>query len=334
MKLLILTRLYDPHLGGVEKFTLNLVKRFDKKYQVIIITEQFDTKLKTNDKIHRHSIYRIPVDYQNERKKKYLIWRWFKNNEELLNWADIIHIHDVFFWIIPYKLINRSQNIFLTFYGWEGTYPIPLKNKIVRKISEKMADGNICVGDFISKWYGTKPDIVTYGAVNSPKYKASNSNTLLYTGRLEKDTGFGTAVELYRQLKNKMQWRLQVAGDGPDKKLAPREANMLGFVPEPEKYIAKAGWVYTTGYLGIIEAFAYRKLVIASYDNPVKKDYLYMHPMSRNMVIGETSTEIADNLSALSPADTRRMTHECREWAKRQTWEKLARQHEQLWGLG
>lgn len=158
MKLLFLTRLYLPHVGGVERHVEGICRILSRKHQIKIITEKYDDSLKDYEKIAGIEVYRMKAS------GKIAIWKWMHKNRHLLNWADVIHGHDVYFWIIPFRLRHPNKKTFVTFHGWEGKYPIPVKNIIMRKLSEILAKGNICVGDFIFKWYKTKPDLVTYGA--------------------------------------------------------------------------------------------------------------------------------------------------------------------------
>ncbi len=160
MNILFLTRLYYPHIGGVEKHVREVSKRLLKRgHEVKIITEKFDPNLKRLEIIDGIEVHRVPPG------DKWSTWKWMEENKQLLDWADVIHAHDVYFWLIPYKLLNPFKKTFVTFHGWEGKYPVPYKNIVVRKISEWLANGNICVGDYISKWYGTKADFVIYGGV-------------------------------------------------------------------------------------------------------------------------------------------------------------------------
>lgn len=158
MTIVFLMRLYNPHIGGVEKHVEGISKVLSRKHQIKVITERYDTKLPEYEKKDGIEIYRIPGP------NKWAVWKWILQNQKMLNEADIIHAHDVYFWLFPYKLLHPFKKTFVTFHGWEGIYPIPWQNKLIRKISEILTTGNICVGDFIAKWYGTHPDFVTYGA--------------------------------------------------------------------------------------------------------------------------------------------------------------------------
>lgn len=159
MNILFMTRLYWPHVGGVEKHVEKITEILSKKHQITIVCEKHDSKLPDYEQKRGVAIYRI------ERLGKWAIWKWWLSNLQLIKQADIIHIHDVFFWFLPFRLPYWYKKVFMTFHGWEGIYPIPWKNKLQHQIAEKLSRGNICVGHYLIKWYGTKPDYVTYGAV-------------------------------------------------------------------------------------------------------------------------------------------------------------------------
>ena len=215
MKVLFLTRRFWPEIGGVEKHVLEVSKRLvemghEMGYEVVVIAENAKgfirpllvTVPSTSEECIRtpprcFEIHRIPVG-SNEKLKKFQIWWWLWENRQLIKQADIVHAHDIGFWYWPFRFLYPEKPFFITFHGWEGEFPIPLKNKIVRKISEKIAWGNICVGDYLKKWYGTKADFITYGGVdNSPrrspfdKLRATIRGVfpIVFIGRLEKDTG-------------------------------------------------------------------------------------------------------------------------------------------------
>lgn len=165
MRIIFFTRLYYPHIGGVEKHVAGISQVLSHRHSITIVTEQFDQTLPEYEKINGVEIYRIPTAGVGEREKKWRIWKWVLAHSALLDQADILHAHDVYFWIIPYKLLHPFKKTYVTFHGWEGQFPIPLKNIVIRKACELLANGNICIGDFIAKWYTTRPDAVSYGAV-------------------------------------------------------------------------------------------------------------------------------------------------------------------------
>ena len=210
MTIIFFTRLFYPHIGGVEKHVLEISKIIIKKgYKVTVIAEQHDQKLKLKDSIQGIEIYRIPVG-KDDWFKKFRIWFKLWKYKNLIKTGDIIHCHDVFFWYLPFRFLYRNKPIYTTFHGYEGNN-LPSKKAIfMHKIAEKLSKGNICIGDYLKKWYGTKPDFVTYGGVEvlSIKYKVLSINKekkikIVFVGRLEQETGIMEYLKVLKILKEK-----------------------------------------------------------------------------------------------------------------------------------
>lgn len=156
MKILFLTRLFYPHVGGVEKHCLEVAKQLvERGHEVTVVTERLLSSSKYKVLSIKHiKICEIPI-IQNGWQKKFQIWWWLWKNRNLIREADIIHAHDVGFWYFPFRFLYLQKPFYITFHGYEQ-YP-PTKGAIlVRKISEKLARANICVGDYIPKWYGQR----------------------------------------------------------------------------------------------------------------------------------------------------------------------------------
>lgn len=319
MNIIFFTRLYYPHIGGVEKHVKRLAETLTaQKHKLTIITEQYSSQLPEHETKNNITILRILVP-QSAKHKKFYIWKWILLHRKLFIEADILHVHDVVFWLYPFKLLRPRTKIFATFHGWEGIFPIPFLNIVKRMLDAHLCSGNICIGDYISKWYHVKPSIVSYGAVdiNVQKRVVLPRNKLLFLGRLDKDTGYTECIQRYNNLKPKLNWSLTVAGNGPLRVLKPKDSMYLGFIKNPYKEMLSAKYIYTTGYLGILEALYLKKPVLCSYDNPVKKDYLLMHPMSKYFIF-DSEVDKKINVEAF-------------EWAQKQTWEKLSNCYLELW---
>lgn len=165
MTILFLTARFWPECGGVEKHALEVGKELvNRGHKVIVISENHGG-LRDRENYKGIEIYRIKIN-ATERIKKFIIWLWLLKNRKLIEKSDIIHCHDVFYWFLPFRFLYPKKPVFTTFHGYETKYLPAKKAIIIRKISEKLSWGNICVGDYIKKWYGTKPDFVTYGGVN------------------------------------------------------------------------------------------------------------------------------------------------------------------------
>ena len=96
MKILFLSRLYYPHVGGVEKHIFEISKRLiNNGNTIIVVAEKHDRALQEKEILNGIEIYRIPVN-GNDWLKKFKIWIWLWKNRELIKTSDIIHAHDVF----------------------------------------------------------------------------------------------------------------------------------------------------------------------------------------------------------------------------------------------
>ena len=268
MKVLMMTRLYWPHVGGVEKHVEKITEILKKKHQITIVCEKHDPKLPDYENDRGVIIYRIGGS------DKWAIWKWWFRHLNLINDADIIHIHDVFFWFLPFRLPYWFKKVFITFHGWEGIYPLPRKNIIVRKFSEWMANGNICVGEFIKKYYGTKSDYVIYGAAEKIKYPKVKRQGAIFVGHPDTDQG----LDYYKRLARKMKVKLDIFTDDPD----------------AGKYFYKYKYAFVSGYLSILEAMAQNTPVFTHYDNPLKYDYLNMTPFKDKNFKIPVWLEVAD----------------------------------------
>jgi glycosyltransferase involved in cell wall biosynthesis len=202
MKVVFLARRFYPEIGGVEKHVLEISKRLIKQgHKVTVITELE----KNTNVLNKHSssesarltgkvagieILRIDTG-KHDWFKKFRIWKEMWRLKKHLKAADVIHCHDVFFWYLPFRFLFPTKKVFTTFHGYEGNSIPGIKAKLMHKLAEKLSGGNICVGDFLKKWYGTIPTFVTYGAVdavnkNSKIQKSTTfkKGSIIFLGRL------------------------------------------------------------------------------------------------------------------------------------------------------
>lgn len=332
-KILFLTRLYFPHVGGVEKHIEKLSEVLvDKGFKITVLTEQHDSKLLGFETFKNITIYRIPVS-RNIFFKKFYIWKWIFFHLGLFNRADIIHIHDVFYWILPFRFFLPFKKIFMTFHGYEG-FPIKSRWRIERKIAEKFTNGNICVGDFMKKWYSTIPSSVIYGGVSSGvKNRESDKYSAVFFGRLDEQTGILEYVEAYKKIKEIYpEFKMTVVGEGKFKNKIPKEIKVEKFTDEIENYILKSRFIFVSRYLSMLEALVLKREVIAVYDNPVKRDYLLMSPFKNYINIAKSRDEIAAFvLKSIKNGSNNEKIKAGYKWAKEQTWEKVANVYLSLW---
>ena len=331
MKILEFTRLYYPHVGGVEKQVEELNKKLVKKgLRVVVLTEKYDDSLKDMETIDGVSIVRMSY-----LKIRYFglinVWVWIFKNRKIITDADIIHTHGVFIWYWPFRFLFPRKPIYTTFHGWEGTYPIPAKNILIRKIAAKLAWKNITIGEFVRKHYGIKSDKTIYTSVDTPLRKEGKKERkrLLYVGRLDKDTGLRRILNSLNYLKG---YQIDFCGDGPLADECSKYGKVHGFV-DPTPFFEKAEICLSPGHTSILEAFSHKCLVITTYNNPVKKDYLLMTPFAKWMAVEKTPKKMAERIRYYSkhPEEAKPMIEAAYEWVKTQNWEAGVDMYLELW---
>lgn len=279
MKALIITESYLPKLGGVEKH-IALVKPHLQKAGF-----EFD-------------IFNKTAIFKNRQLKKFLglfqVWLELARQIKLIKKADIIFIHDVFIYYLPFRIIFPKKKVITIFHGWEKIYPIPLKNILYKQLAQKLSNKTISIGSYINKYYRLtdQNNYLSYGAVDLPSTEINltqkEKNSFLYVGRLEKDTGLPIFLEFLNILSNKkIIFSVKFCGDGPMKKNCLQYGAVLGFVKDVSKYLEKSEVCFAGGYLSILEAMAYKNIVLSAFDNELKKDYLLSSPFAKNIIYAD-----------------------------------------------
>lgn len=337
MKIVFYSRYFYPHIGGVEKHVENLSKLLlSAGHQVTVITLRYSSNLKKFDTYNNIKIIRL-----NPFKIRYfgLISIWLFQLFKIIaviKSADVVHCHDVFLWYFPFRFIFFKKPVFTTFHGYEK-YPLTVKLIFLRKVAEKLSDGNICVGDFMKKWYGTKPTLVTYGAVEDGFLKTKSISfkyDAIFWGRLDESTGilqYQKTVQLLKARGRRFSWL--VLGDGKYRKNIDNETVVLKPVRNPIDYIKSARFAFVSRYLSIMEALALKKIVIAFYDNPIKEDYLKMASFSKYIIIVKDENQAADQIIRLinNPAYYHKMQNQGYRWVQKRTWNQVLDLYFCLW---
>lgn len=320
-------------------------KRLVKEgHRVVVISEgSFEPQNKNKSgKVTRSEINGIHYYHMSRMNdnwfKKFHIWKWVWKNRKLIKEADIVHCHDVFFWYFPFRFLYPTKRVFTTFHGYEG-YPLKRRAVVMRKISEKMSFGNICIGDFISKWYGTHATIVSYGGVDGLRQGQSGSyhtNSALFYGRLDEQTGILDYVEAVQLVKRKLSsFELLVIGEGKYKELIKNKVKLFKFQNKPEILLKNHHYAFLSRYLSMLEAMIAHRLVFAVYDNPIKEDYLKLSPFADLIIICRGSNDLSSKITYYlsNPTKEHEIVEKAYEWAKKQTWEKVVDDYKRLWNI-
>lgn len=334
-KVVFLSRLYAPHIGGVEHHIRQLSRElYTRNYDVTVITEQYDAALSLHEELDDHHIIRIPRRYL---QSKFGIWMWMFLHLSVFFHADFVHAHDVFWWYIPVRCILFWKSVYTTFHGYEGVEPPTQKAVRSRKVSEFLSWGTICVGSWMRMWYHAKPMFVMYGAADAQPQKPVQSRTAVFIGRLSYDTGVLEYVRAVLALKGKIT--LTIYGEG---ELLSSLQKMIRDIPyitykgvtqEPLKVLAEARFAFVSRYLGMIEAMQTGRYVCAHWNNEIKKDYLQSFPAIRYAWTFSQSSQLVEALNELLRNSTKEKqnVHDAQRWALNQRWDKIADTYEELW---
>lgn len=314
MKALIITESYLPKLGGVEKH-IALTKPYLQKAGF-----EFD-------------IFNKSEVFKNRQLKKFLgliqIWLELTKLIKLIKKADIIFIHDVFIYYLPFRIIFPKKKVLTIFHGWEKIYPIPFKNILYKQLAQKLSNKTISIGSYINKYYRLtdKNNYISYGAVELPSTEINltqkEENSFVYVGRLEKDTGLPIFLEFLDILSaKKIIFSVKFCGDGPMKQDCLRYGEVLGFV-DVRKYLEKSEFCFAGGYLSILEAMAYKNIVLSAFDHQLKKDYLLSSPFAKNIICADQAQKLFESYSDLQ--NKQKLLEENYQLAKKYSFEKLAK---------
>lgn len=319
MKTLIITESYLPHLGGVEKHIAAILPYLKKAgLEVKIINKK---ELLKNQK---------EIKYFTLLKIWYLIFK----KRSLIKEAEIVFIHDVFIYYLPFKLLFPKKKVICTFHGFEKSYPIPPKNIFYKKLAQKLSAQTISIGQYINKYYFLKEknNHISYGGVELPKkeikLKDKDRNSFLFVGRLEKDTGLSIFIDFLDILiAKKINFSVKFCGAGPLEKQCQKYGQTLGAV-EVHQYLKKSESCFAGGYLSILEAMAYKNFPLAAYNNPLKKDYLLGSPFASSIACADNGQDLYQKF--LSLKKQKDILEKNNELAKNHSFAKLAKLYIEL----
>jgi len=333
LRILFFSPKYYPEIGGVETHLEHINRLLQKDYVITVITESNNQKLPAHEHVNGVEVWRIPLQQnQNISAKKWQIWWWLVRHFHLLLTADIIHIHDVFYWILPFYSLISWKPIYTTFHGYEAPGPLTRKQIFWHQLAAWLSWGSICIGDFHRKWYHAKHNFVSYGGVDEiSSTKKARSNQAIFVGRLADDTGIREYLHALAFFKK--PFHCDIYGDGSLKKECEKfvqqhklDVQFHGMVPNATAFFPAYTIIFASQYLSILQALAAGCAVIALADTPIKNDYLRMTPFEEFITIAESPKEIASAIENFHKPSANAV-----KWAQQQTWEKVAALYQKLW---
>lgn len=360
-KILHLAKYYSPHIGGVETHLREINKILVKEgKQVTVICFQDSKDQELIEKIAKVTVVRIPVRsflpevfnkqsllVNNPFSKllfKLKLWTWIVKNSKYFLDVDIIHVHDVMWWIWPLYMATYYK-LYMTFHGWEGYYPVRQRDKLQRFYNSLAAKKSIHVGDFIAQFYLDKSNHVIYGGVNMPKVNKkndgnqnniskvlSNNSQIVFLGRLESENEIEKYLSLFKLIKNKFsKVKFKFVGDGSYRSECEQLGEVTGFIDNPTDHLAEASLVCANSYLSILEAQSYGKVVCSFYSHLLKKSYLENFPGAKLMIIGSSSNDVFKKLIQLNRLDNKKLSREIKKFAGGMSWQKVLDVYQKMW---
>ncbi len=347
MKIVFVTPNFHPHVGGVERHVKEVAEALCRDGHLpIVVTVKHENDYADREEIAGVSVIRMGRPDRGRLPPRAQIRLALIRHLGLFRAADVVHFHDfstLWGWgLALYPLLRiLGKRTYLTFHGWEGVAPPPRSIVILRKLCENMVHGNICIGHYIERWYGTRADLVSYGGVHAlpldRRYEVED-DMVLFLGRLEPDTGICQCMDAWPEIQRRHPGlQLRVCGDGSLRRTLEDHARdhleairFEGAVADVVPLVARARLVFTSGYLGILEALAQKKAVVATYDNPLKRDYLRLMPGSESMfwMAGNSQEIVASACEALTDRTRAEAGY---RFALANSWEQVKEDYYRLW---
>ena len=335
-----------PAVGGVEKYIPELGRSLVAVgHRVTVVAGAHQAGLPVRETYGGMEIIRYPA-YRSRLR----CWFHLLSLRRLFMDADVVHISDVlmveyFHAMIGWTMPRRP--LFLTRHGLSFRCPVPSQEKRRAARAAKWVDGTIDDGEFIAGWLGVSSDVAIEQGLRPSADEIEQipeppPDRAVYVGRLEWDTGIPTYIDAIAVLHRKhgLKVSLEVYGGGSlEAKLRERvERDRLpvkfhGFVENAQVHLADGCFAFVAGRLAIQEAMARRRLVIATYVNDLKRDYVSKEPFSPYLLMAGSAEEVADRVAEYArDAQARaRLVARAFEHARTLTWQRTAQGYLNLW---
>lgn len=286
MHIVFFTHRFSPDIGGVELSVARLSEALGAiGHRVTVVTES-DSEA---ERIPGVTVLRLRVATRRP-FTRLLYWRWMWGHRALLRDADVLHFHDYgtfVHWFFPLRLLVRTPVYAMTFHGFDS-WPVRRKDDLLRAMAARCMDVTFGCGTFIASHYRQRIDHWHIGAPVRRPVAASTqlTSSFLYIGRLAEDTGILSFTRCLAKAATETSGRplLTVVGDGPLRaEVAAAAGDRCDLVFHPatadvDGFLASAGVVVATGFLAVLDAFAFERPVIAPALTAIKRDYFSSIP--------------------------------------------------------
>jgi len=346
MKILFFVYRFWPEVGGVEKYIHQLARALDGMgHAVRILTPAHRPDLPLHETRDGLEIHRFP-GYRSPARAGLRLMRL----HNLFRWADVIHVSNThvleyFYRMVAWTLPDRP--VFLTRHGMSYIYPVPESEMARARRSLAWVDGVVHDGCFIEKHLGVAPTIVPDQGLwpeadDLPVIPEPPPDSAVFVGRLDADSGIQTYVDAIACLRDQHRQTitLQVYGGGSLEEHLRRKAERQrlpivfhGWQPGAQERITDGCFAFVAGRMAMQEAMARRRMVVAAFVDPLKRDYVCGEPFSPHVVAGENARSIAVQVAYYAAHEEERRQHveAAFAYARRLSWKNTAAAYLQLW---
>ena len=226
-----------PHIGGVERYTNNLIKYLKEKYEVVIVTANVPHSIE-KEVIDGVIVYRLPV--YNIFSERYPILKKNKVYHRLINEINKLEISHIICNTRYYQTsilgakLAKKLNVDLSIIDHSSSH-VSIGNKILDFfgsiyedfITKKILKSNprfYGVSKRCNEWlkyYNIEASGVFYNSIDkidSKNRKIGDVINIGYVGRVIPEKGVENLIKAYYNLKDKHSINLTIVGDGPQLK--------------------------------------------------------------------------------------------------------------------
>lgn len=340
---------FEPHVGGVETHVAVVSKQLQELgHRVTVVTLSHDSALPAQQVVAGVEVIRIPKPKAmlSSWSYKVAVWSWWWRHRQLLVSADIVQVHDAFWWILPVWPLIWSK-VFTTFHGWEGQYPVKVSAKIQRWVYAHWSQATIHVGDWISEFYWDRPNLITYGGVDTTEQlqlqtapAKSKKIKLVFFGRLSSTNDIALYLKLVAWLKSHLEHKkpaqkIEVTwvGEGEWRFECEKSGLVTGYQPNSREWLQSADVVLASSYLSLWQALAVGKPVVALYSHHLKKRYLETFPGKSLLLMGNKVEKVGAKLLYLlkDEAQLRQRKQKSQRLAAAHSWHQVTNIYLKLW---
>ncbi|MCH8147915.1 MAG: glycosyltransferase family 4 protein [Planctomycetes bacterium] len=318
MRILFFVHRFRPSVGGVEKYILELARALSEGgHTVSVVAGDHIGSLPARESYEGITIRRFPATRSPQRCRWHLL-----RMRPLFRSADVISVSNTHMLEYYWRMFGpqvEPHKLFLIRHGMSCVYPVPDGEKRRAKRSVGLVRGVAHDGEFIEKWLGIRPDLcpdqgLSPAADRLDPVAEPPPTSATYIGRLEPDTGIHTYIDAIRILTKRQGrcFKLHVYGDGSLmgslRDLVHRDDLPVVFhgrTANAQEKIVESCFAFLDGRMAIQEAMARRRLVLAAYVDPLKRDYVcvesfspFLHAMGDAEAFAAKTMHFIDNPEA------------------------------------